>query len=140
HYLYKIFRKTSFTWDYLLIEKKVFDNVAHIVPAIFVRILAPIIFRDFESALPFIVKLTNAYLIVVGMTVLFALLKAGELILSRHPAFKDKPLASYFQLIRILLYIVTIVLVLSVILGKSPVYFLSAFGAMTAILLLVFKD
>ncbi len=38
HYLYKIFRKTSFTWDDLLIEKKVFDNLAHIVPALFVNI------------------------------------------------------------------------------------------------------
>ncbi len=74
------------------------------------------------------------------MTVLFALLKVCELVLSQHPAFKDKPLTSYFQLIRILLYIVAVILVLSVILGKSPAYFLSAFGAMTAILLLVFKD
>src|SRR5690606_2670262 len=48
--------------------------------------------------------------------------------------------ASYFQLVRILLHILTLILVLSIILGKSPVYFLSAFGAMTAILLLIFKD
>src|SRR5690606_15245200 len=43
-------------------------------------------------------------------------------------------------LIRIILYIAAGILILSVILGKSPVYFLSAFGAMTAILLLIFKD
>lgn len=140
HYLYKVFRKTSFTWDDLFADMRAFDNLAHIVPAFFVRIMAPVIFSDFDQILPFVIRLTDAYLIIVSMTVFFAILKVGEYSLSRLPAFKDKPLKSYFQLIRILLYIVTIILVLSAILGKSPVYFLSAFGAMTAILLLVFKD
>lgn len=140
HYLYKIFRKTSFTWDDLFADTRAFDNLAHIVPAVFVLIMAPVIFSDFEQILPFVIRLTDAYLIIVSMTVFFAVLKVGEYSLSRHPAFKDKPLTSYFQLVRILLYIVTIILVLSAILDKSPIYFLSAFGAMTAILLLVFKD
>jgi miniconductance mechanosensitive channel len=140
HYLYKIFKKTSFTWDDLFADTRAFDNLAHIVPAVFVLIMAPAIFSDFEQILPFVIRLTDAYLIIVSMTVFFAVLKVGEYSLSRHPAFKDKPLTSYFQLVRILLYIVTIILVLSAILDKSPIYFLSAFGAMTAILLLVFKD
>src|SRR5690606_26494463 len=98
------------------------------------------IFADFELLLSIVIKLTNAYLIVVSMSVFFAVIKVFEYNLSKHPAFKNKPLTSYFQLVRILLYIVTIILVFSVILNKSPLYFLSAFGAMTAILLLVFKD
>src|SRR5690606_6539722 len=60
--------------------------------------------------------------------------------LSKHPAFRDKPLMSYFQLVRIILFIVIFILTLSVLLNKSPIYFLSAFGAMTAIILLIFKD
>src|SRR5690606_24553748 len=56
------------------------------------------------------------------------------------PVFKNKPIASYFQLTRIIIYIAAGILVLSVLLGRSPVYFLGAFGAMTAILLLIFKD
>lgn len=140
HYLYKVFNKNSFAWDDLFFDTRAFDKLAHIVPAVIVRIMAPVIYSDFEQILPFILRLTDAYLIIVSMTVFFSILKVSEYGLSRHSAFKDKPLTSYFQLIRILLYIVTIILVLSVILGKSPVYFLSAFGAMTAILLLVFKD
>lgn len=140
HYLYKFFKKTSFKWDDLLATTRALDNLAHIVPAVFVLLMAPAIFTDFENVLPFVLKLTDAYLIIVSMTVFFAVLKVGEYGMSRHPALKDKPLTSYFQLIRILLYIVTIILVLSALLGKSPIYFLSAFGAMTAILLLVFKD
>ncbi len=140
HYLYKLFKKTSFKWDDLLMEKRVFDNIAHIVPAVFVKVLAPVIFGDFPQVLPFINKITDAYLIVVGLSVVLAILKVFEILLANHEAFKEKPLTSYFQLIRIILYIVTLILVLSVLLGKSPLFFLSAFGAMTAILLLVFKD
>lgn len=140
HYIYKAFKKTSFTWDDLIADNKAFDNLAHIAPALIVRITAPVFFADFQSTIPVVIKLTDAYLIVVSMLVFFALTKVGEYVLAKHPVFKDKPLASYFQLIRILLYIVTLILVLSVLLDKSPVYLLSAFGAMTAVLLLVFKD
>lgn len=139
-YIYKLVRKSPIKWDDILADNQVFNNVAHIVPAIFVRILAPNIFSDFIFILPFIIKLTDVYLLVVSMTVVFAVLKVAEFGLSSHPAFKDKPLTSYFQLNRIILYIATGILALSILLGKSPLYFLSAFGAMTAILLLIFKD
>ncbi|MCH7409464.1 mechanosensitive ion channel family protein [Belliella sp. DSM 111904] len=140
NYIYKLVRKSPITWDDILADHQVFNNVAHFVPALFVRSLAPSIFADFPDILPFVIKLTDVYLIIVGMTVFFALLKVAEFALTRHPAFKDKPLTSYFQLIRIILYIGTGIFVLSILLGKSPLYFLSAFGAMTAILLLIFKD
>ncbi len=139
-YLYKFFRKTSFTWDDLLADHKVFNNVAHIVPAVFLRVLAPSIFADFEGMLPIVTKLTDIYLIIVGMTVVFAFLKVVELRLAAYPGFDDKPLTSYFQLIRIIFYIIIAILILSQILGKSPFGLLGAFGAMSAILLLIFKD
>ncbi len=140
HYLYKIFRKSPIRWDDLLAEHRTFDNLAHIVPALLVRSLAPVLFADFAAGIPLVIKLTDSYLLIVGMTLVLALLKVGELSLGTLDSFRDKPLSSYFQLVRIILYIVTLVLVLSILLEKSPLYFLSAFGAMTAILLLIFKD
>lgn len=139
-YLYKFFKKTSFKWDDLIAESRALDKLVHIIPALFVRAMAPAIFADFPQWLPFVVRLTEAYLVIAGVAVLFSVLKVIEFSVSKLDAFKDKPLASYFQLVRILLHILTLILVLSIILGKSPVYFLSAFGAMTAILLLIFKD
>lgn len=140
HYLYKLFIKSTFKFDDLLVEAKALDKLAHIIPALLVRVMAPVIFADFEQTIVFVIRFTDSVLIFVSMMVVLSLIKVGEISLAKLPVFKDKPLTSYFQLIRIILYIVTTILVLSVILGKSPVYFLSAFGAMTAILLLVFKD
>ncbi len=140
NYIYRLVRKSPITWDDVLADRQVFNNVAHFVPALIVRVSAPAIFQDFGSVLPVVVKLTDVYLLVVGTSILSAFLKVGEFGLSKSEAFKDKPLSSYGQLIRLILYIASGILILSVLLGKSPIYFLSAFGAMTAILMLIFKD
>src|SRR5690606_18441424 len=66
--------------------------------------------------------------------------RVAETIMSKSAVLANKPLASYFQLFRIVIYIAIGILVFSTILGQSPIYFLSAFGAMTAIILLIFKD
>ncbi len=105
-----------------------------------VRYFAELILKDFENLLPLVLKLTDSYLILAGTMIIMAFLKTAEYSLSKSAVFIDKPLASYFQLLRMIIYIATGILILSVLLGKSPIYFLSAFGAMTAIILLIFKD
>src|SRR5690606_7909110 len=92
NYIYRFLIKTPVTWDDALAEHGVFNHVAHIVPAIIVKILAPTIFRDFENMLPLIIKLTDIYLMIVAATIVFAFLKAAEVGLSKHDTFKDKPL------------------------------------------------
>ena len=138
--LYNLFKKTTIQWDDEMVDRKVFNSLAHIIPAVIIKIFAPIIFRDFEQILPFIIKLTNSYLILVGMLVVISILKAAELMVSGSQIFIEKPVSSYFQLIRIVIYIATAIFILSELMGQTPWYFLSAFGAMTAILLLIFKD
>lgn len=138
--LYKVFKKTSFTWDDLFVEHKAFDNLAHVVQALVVKVFAELIFRDFENVLPIVIKLTDVYLIMAGLVIVLALLKVAEYSISKSPVFVDKPVASYFQLVRILLYVTSGVIIFSVLLGKSPLYFLSALGAISAIILLIFKD
>lgn len=140
NYIYRFVRKSPITWDDVLADRQVFNNVAHLIPALIVRILIPTIFQDFENISPFIVKLTDVYILLVGTSIAASVLKVMEFALSKSEAFRDKPLSSYGQLVRLILYIAVGILILSILLGKSPVYFLSAFGAMTAILLLIFKD
>src|SRR5690625_7675320 len=90
--------------------------------------------------MPVIKNHNDANLVIVVTMIVIACQKVSEYWLSSHASFHDKPLLSYFQLIRIILYGVAFVLVLSILLDQSPVYFLSAFGAMTAILLLIFQN
>lgn len=132
--------RTTTKWDDALIEHKVFVRLTHLVPALVFKTFLPLVFADFEWLLIFITKITDIYIFLVLVNVFIAFLKASEAHFSSLDIFKNKPLASYFQLGRILIYIATSILVLSILMGKSPLVFLSAFGALSAILLLIFKD
>jgi len=138
--VFRYVKRTQSKWDDLLMDNKVFSNLAHIVPVIMVRVIAPILFRDFEKVLPVVIKLTDIYLIIVILLAINALLRILELVLKKSKAFADKPVSSYFQLIKIILYIAAGILIISILINKSPVYLLSALGAMTALGMLVFKD
>ena len=140
NYIYKIIRHTPVKWDDILADQHTFNGLAHIIPAVIVKVAAPVVFSDHSGFLPFVYKLTDSYLVIVGLILILSFLKVIEFSLSKTAAFREKPITSYFQLIRIILYLATGILILSILLAKSPLYFLSAFGAMTAILLLIFKD
>ncbi len=138
--LHNFFLRTSSKWDDVLVEHRVFRNIAHLVPVLVFMATVDIVFAHYPEWLPLLHRLLNVYLILVLVKVLISFLRGMESFLSGIEAFKDKPLASYFQLARIIIYIATGILVLSILMARSPIYFLSAFGAMTAILLLIFRD
>ena len=95
-WLHQLVKKTPFSWDDLLADHKVFDSVAHIIPAILLRLSAAYIFRDFADLQPYIIKITDAYLVLLGMNLVISLVRIMEIHLASTELFKDKPLASYF--------------------------------------------
>ena len=139
-FLNSLVRKTKVTWDDVLADQKTFDRLSHMIPAIMVRAAVPVLFAGFGWLETLIIKIADVYILIAATFIVISFLKAAEYLLSQSPAFAGKPLASYFQLIRIVLYIALFIIILSVVIGRSPLFFLSAFGAMTAILLLIFKD
>ncbi|NLJ82089.1 MAG: mechanosensitive ion channel, partial [Bacteroidales bacterium] len=138
--IYKFFKRTRYKWDDIIVKHRSLDNFAHLIPAFIVKAVLPLIFISFENIVPYLYKITDVYIIVVFMTIVLSFLKVIELSLSKSSVFTNKPIASYFQLLRIVIYIVIAILVISLLINKSPAYLLSAFGALSAILLLIFKD
>ena len=136
----RIFKLTTNKWDDVLVEKKVFNSLAHLIPAMALNLLAPSVFIDFQFLTPIIHKLVEVYVIGVILMVFISIFKALEHYFSNSKKFKDKPIESYFQLAKLIAYFIAGIFILSVALGKSPIYLLSAFGAMTAIIMLIFKD
>ena len=132
--------KSKTHWDDILVEKKFFYAVAHLAPVLLIEVLVPIIFKGLPTFVDYVIRLNDVYLIVVVLIMLNRFLNAAQLILSDYQLFKDKPLESYFQLTKIVIGIIATVLILSVLVSKSPIYFFSAAGAMTAVILFVFKD
>lgn len=136
----KVFLKTKNKWDDVLIEKRVFAKLAHLFPAIILYWSILFVFVDFPFWIPIVTNITDIYIIVVFLMVVIAILNTFQQYFSTTPKFKDKPIESYFQLIKLIIYFIAGIFILSLLIGKSPIYLLSAFGAMTAVGLLIFRD
>ncbi|WP_366183953.1 mechanosensitive ion channel family protein [Flavobacterium ovatum] len=138
--IHKLFLKTKITWDDILVEKRIFDKLALIIPALIIIFAVPSIFGQYPIISKYAVTLATIILLMVIIWTINAVLAVFNEALSQSPIFKDKPISSYIQVLNIMVYFVGGILILSLLLGKSPFYFLGAMGAMTAILLLIFKD
>lgn len=138
--LNRIFLKTKVTWDDQLVEQGVFDKFAHIVPAIIVNIAAPYVFGDFPELIPTVKVATDIFIIAIVVWSVNSVVSSLVAIFSTVELLKDKPLTSYSQLVKIIVFLIGAVLIFSMLLGKSPLAFLGAMGAATAVILLIFKD
>ena len=133
-------KKSKTDWDDLLVENKVFSAVAHLIPVLFIFYLLPQIVNNHSNLVDYFDRIAEVVIILVAIQIIFRVLNTLKTILNRVETFKDKPLQSYFQLLKIIISIILGILILSILANKSIMYFFGAFGAMTAVLLLVFKD
>lgn len=133
-------RKTKTLWDDALVDFKVLTSAVHIAPAMVIYITTPFVFADFPDAIPYVMRLVNVYISVLLIVVAINFLNTLKYYSENTKLFKDNPLDSYFQLLKIGIYIIGGIITLSFLMDKSPLYFFSALGAMTVVLLLIFKD
>jgi miniconductance mechanosensitive channel len=132
--------RTRSTWDDALIEQRVFSRFAQCIPAIVVMIGAKWIPGIGAGTLRVIENVALAYLVLMITLALGALLSAANGIYEQYPIAKDRPLKGYVQVAKIIVYCIGAILVIAALLERSPLLFLSGFGAMTAVLMLVFRD
>jgi miniconductance mechanosensitive channel len=136
----RIIRKTKNTWDDVLMEQNVFKHVAHIVPALLIGVLAPVLYEGHPDWIVALEKISEIYLTIAFILTIVAFFKAFQFYLESRPFLKGKPLDSYMQLIRLIVYILGGIYIISVLIDKSPMGIFSALGAMSVVLMLVFKD
>jgi miniconductance mechanosensitive channel len=135
-----IVQKSKTKWDDVLLENRVFKNAAHIPTAIVLEGLVPIVFSGYPAWIDAGIKISVLYFAVAIMGVLVALLHSLEHFLENQSAFKDKPIESYLQLGRLLVYLLGGIYLVSLLFDQSPWKIFSALGAMSVVLILVFRD
>lgn len=131
-----IINNNRYTWDNIILEKKVFHKLSHLVPAIIIYSSASI-FSPYHALIE---KLAITYIIIVIIIVFSALLNAVEAIYRTFEVSKIRPIKGYIQVAQIFLYIIGSIVVISILIGQNPVIILSGLGALSAVLMLVFKD
>ncbi len=128
--------KSKNKWDDILIEKKVFERLFHIVPMIVIHAFAPV----FPKYQDLIQKFAFSYIILVIIFAVDRLLDAADDIYRNFEVSKIRPIKGYLQLVKILFYVIGIVIVISTFLERSPWILISGIGAATAVLLLIFQN
>jgi miniconductance mechanosensitive channel len=136
----RVARRTTQQWDDLLLEHNVFGRLAQAVPALLLYFGVQWIPDLGEEFLELIQNLALAYLALMLTLAVGASLTAANEIYSRYPIAKDRPIKGFVQVTKIAVYVLGGVIVVSALLARSPVVLLTGFGAMTAIVLLIFKD
>ena len=136
----RIASKTKSSFDDLMLNNKVPRILSYLpVLLIFYEVIPPI-FEDSDTLYLMIKNILEAASIVVVIGIIRAVLNTLADYLKTVPSFKDKPLDSYLQVFMIFLWFIGGILILSVLTGKDIGTFLTTLGALSAVLLFVFKD
>lgn len=132
--------KTKPDWQSALFEFRVFRAFALIFGAYIIYNAVPFIFIDFKIWLFYALIISKIYVVLATMFAINAFLNAMVSIMEASRKYADKPIRSYKQVAKIIIYILGFVLILSIILNQSPLYIFGGFGAVTAVFILVFRD
>lgn len=136
----KLIKKSKNDWDDILLKNNIFKRLSHFVPAIVIYFSSSLVFAGYPAAISFMKAASYIYMIMMGLMVLNSFIDSLNDIYNTFAFAKSRPIKGYIQIVKIFLYFISFILILSVLLGKSPLYFLTGLGALAAVLLLVFKD
>jgi miniconductance mechanosensitive channel len=123
-----------------LLDSGVFTRLSHLAPALVINTFGPGVLGGTPRVLAGVHGAVTIYLIFIWLSVLFALLNAVQLISDKKEKSKGVPVKGFAQAIKLVATIVSLIFVLSVLLNKSPILLFSGLGALTAVLMFVFKD
>lgn len=135
----KVTSKTDFKWDDHLLSDDVLKNLCRLVTPIVVYALIPFVLPE-SATLDFLLKLCIVYIIVVCVKLICAVISSLYAMTNEHEKLKDHSLKGFYQMIKLVVICIGIIIIISTLIGKSPIAILTGLGAGTAILMLVFQD
>ncbi|TQR11633.1 mechanosensitive ion channel family protein [Psychrobacillus soli] len=132
----KMVNNSKFQWDNMLLERKVFHKLSHIVPPIIIYYFAP----TFLSVQHLIEKGAMTYLIIMGVIIINSSLNAINDVYQTYEISKVKPVKGYIEVVKIIVITLGVIMMIANLIEKSPLILLSGIGALSAVFMLVFKD
>ena len=130
--------KTNF--DDYLVENNTPVYISKLVPLFFLYWIIPFLFFDFETLSVYAFLALEIYLVFLVVWIIRSFLRSFKSFLKTVDSLKDKPIESFVQVILIFVWFVAILNIFSIITGKEITTFLAAMGALSAVILLIFKD
>ncbi|MCD7936341.1 MAG: mechanosensitive ion channel family protein [Tannerellaceae bacterium] len=140
--LRRIARKTKNEWDDLIVDRKVINKLMHIIPAVLIYALLPIAFPQsgYAEILDFLLRMCMIYIIAVSLRFINASLTLLHEVYSMQDKKGNKSIKGFVQIIQVALWFIGAIIVIGILINKSPTTLFAGLGASAAILTLVFKD
>lgn len=134
----KVVRRTKVRWDDIIFDHRVMNYAAHMVAPLLLYILLPVVIDG--VVLDLLKRICKIAAIVYFLMFINSFLSAVYHIYSESEQFKGRPLKGLLQSIQVIVIFVGAIVIVGVVVGKSPMVLLTGLGASAAILMLVFKD
>ena len=135
-----IVKRTRVGWDDAIVGRGVLGKLAHLVPAWLIFTFLPPVLEPYPRLSALAANFVEAYMILVVTLALSALIAAGQDISRGLALAKHAPTEIISQALRIVVWCIGFILILAALVDRSPLVFFSGLGAMTAVLMLIFKD
>ena len=135
-----IIGRTETKWDDVFLQKRVFSRLAHLAPAIVIYLSIAIPFAGYDWVISLINGLALIYMIIMGILAIDAFLNASLDIYTTYEVSNRIPIKGFIQVFKIIIYFTSTIFIISILLNKTPMYLFSSLGALTAILMFIFKD
>ena len=136
----KVTERTQTKWDDYLLNDDVLAKACHLIPPVVTYTMMSFVFPEDHAFLDVALKICWIYIVVMAVRFVFAILNSVYFISNEHEKFKTRSLKGFYQMLKLLVACVAIIVIVSELIGKSPIVVLTGLGAGTAILMLVFQD
>lgn len=133
-------QRTRSSWDDAFVRTGVFTRLSHVAPALVFNLFGDDVLGEAPEVKAWIDNFVTVYLIIIGLSVISAVLNAALVIAQGNEAGRRLPVKGFVQAVKLIVFLVGGIFILAAVFNKTPVYFLSGLGALTAVLILVFKD
>jgi miniconductance mechanosensitive channel len=133
-------KRTKTTFDDFLVENKTVKYVAHLFPILFIHKVVPVVLKDFVYWDSLFNKGITIVIMVLSLWIIRSVFNSLRDYLKQQPNYNDKPIDSYIQVIMIVLWIFGVTAMVMMLFDVGFGKLLGTFGAISAIVLLIFKD
>ena len=136
----KLAQHTHYQWDSLLLKRKVVHPLVHTIPGILVYALLPLAFIRGKGLLLLSQKICAVYIVFALLLAINGFILVFLDMYNMRQVNKNRPIKGFMQVLQVLLFFIGGIVIIAILIGKSPASLFAGLGASAAILMLVFKD
>ena len=140
NFLEKLSKRSKTDFDNFLIANNIQIYLARLVPVFYIYWIIPFWLENFQTVLVYALLVLKIYFIFLLVSIIRNFLNATKDFFRTFDSLKGKPIESFVQVAMLFVWFTAVVLIFSIITGTQVSTFLTAMGALSAVIMLIFKD